>query len=107
MKSYYNSFILVKVLVCVLALINSGYLLSQSVVTQTYTYTGAPETFTMPPCVGSLTITVRAASGGTGTSSSSPGLGGSARGVLTGTPGQILYINVGGQGSLTAGGYNG
>lgn len=80
---------------------------SHAQTTLTFTYTGNTQTFTIPSCVASMTITAIGAGGGTGQSSSNPGYGATAIGVMTGTPGQVLYINVGGQGSLTAGGFNG
>lgn len=77
-------------------------------VTQTFTYTGAVQQFTVPPCVGTMTIDVRGAAGGTGGSSGSAGgNGGGVTGVITSTPGQVMYIYVGGMGSVTAGGFNG
>ena len=81
--------------------------MAQTVV-QTFTYTGSVQNFTIPPCVGSMTIDARAAVGGAGGSSGPLGAnGGAARAVLTGTPGAVLFVYVGGQGSVTAGGFNG
>ena len=48
---------------------------SQAPVTQTFTYTGAMQQFTVPPCVGSMTVISIAAGGGTG------GIGGSIGGT--------------------------
>ena len=78
-----------------------------SQVTQTFTYSGNTQTFTIPPCVGNMTIDVRAAAGGQGGGGPIGGAGASVRGVITATPGAVLYINVGGQGSVTTGGFNG
>ena len=81
---------------------------SSPTVAQTFTYTGAVQQFTVPPCVGSMTILAMGASGGTGGSGGSSGSnGGLVRGVMTATPGQVMYFYVGGQGSVTAGGFNG
>ncbi len=81
---------------------------SQAPVTQTFTYTGAMQQFTVPPCVGSMTVIAIAAAGGTGGSGGSIGGTGSlVRGVMTATPGSVMNIFVGGQGTLTAGGFNG
>jgi hypothetical protein len=79
-------------------------LISQTV-TQTFTHTGAVQNFTIPPCVAAMTIDVRAAAGGNGGSNGANG--GAVRGVITGTPGTVLFLYVGGQGSITAGGFNG
>lgn len=76
-------------------------------VIQTFTYSGVSQSFTIPPCVGNMTIDVRAAAGGQGGAGPVGGAGGMVRGVITATPGAVLYINVGGQGSVTAGGFNG
>jgi len=81
--------------------------------TRTYTFTGAPETFTVPAGVTQLGIEANGAQGGagaTGGNSSSGGLGGlgsKATGILAVTPGQVLTLFVGGQGGTPAGGYNG
>jgi hypothetical protein len=79
-----------------------------SQVTMTFTFTGGAQSFTVPPCVGNMTITAWGGMGSVGGSSgSSGGNGGSVRGVITATPGQVMYFYVGGQGSVTAGGFNG
>lgn len=90
-----------------------GALLATSVqanaqsVTQTFIYTGSTQTFTIPAlCAGSITITAFGASGGA-TSGPAGALGGTARGVITATPGAVLFINVGAAGSGTTGGFNG
>lgn len=68
-------------------------------------YTGCMQQITIPSSVSQITIIARGAQGGS--SAFAGGLGGSAAGVLTVTPGQDIYIYVGGQGSITAGGFNG
>jgi hypothetical protein len=89
-------------------IISSSLLKAQAPVTMTFTHTGAQQTFTVPSCVGSMTITAWGAVGATGGGSGSAGAnGGAVRGVITATPGQVMYFNVGGQGSVTAGGFNG
>lgn len=90
-------------LIIIFAVINAIY----SQVIQTFTYTGSTQSFTIPPCVGNMTIDVRAAAGGQGGGGPVGGPGGLVRGVITATPGAVLFINVGGQGSVTAGGFNG
>lgn len=80
-------------------------LFSQSVTVQTFTYTGSTQTFVVPPCVGIITVQANGAKGGSIIVGG--GDGGRVRGVLTTTPGQLIYITVGGQGTLLNGGYNG
>lgn len=79
--------------------------LSQTITNQMFFYTGATQTFVVPTCAGSMTIELKGASGGTSTSAG--GAGGCLTVVITPTPGQIMYLNVGGQGSVTTGGFNG
>lgn len=67
-----------------------------AVTTQTFNYTGAQQNFTVPAGVTQVQVEVWGAQGG----SNSPGLGGLggyAKGNLTVTPGQTLYVFVGGQ----------
>src|SRR5688572_22005799 len=67
-----------------------------------FPYTGTVQTFTVPSCVTNVTINAR---GAQGTAGSSPaGSGGVARGVLSVTQGQVLYIYVGGQAGFNGGG---
>jgi hypothetical protein len=77
----------------------------------TFAYTGAIQTYTVPPGVTSVQIETWGAEGGTGTFGGitpTAGLGGYAIGNLTVIPGQILNVYVGGRGfSSGAGGYNG
>jgi len=83
--------------------------------TISFAYTGSSQSFTVPSCVNTITFDVRGAKGGSGYPSvSQGGNGGRITGVLTVTPGQVLEINVGGQGSNAlssgtggAGGFNG
>ena len=83
-------------------LLFSGNSIAQTTVT--FNYTGSVQTFTVPSCVTSLTIDVRGAQGGTVTNAtvspnSAPGgSGGRVQAVIPVTPGQVLQINVGGQG---------
>jgi hypothetical protein len=90
-----------------------------------FAYTGAVQSFTVPASVYQITITARGAQGGNGVIHQpaiailypAGGLGGSATGTFTVTPGQVLYIYVGGKpttptdnvttGATIAGGYNG
>ncbi len=82
---------------------------------QTFNYTGAVQTFTVPAGVISLTIDSRGAQGGAATNPSvGPGAnGGRVQATISVTPGDVLNINVGGMGvdgttgSGGAGGFNG
>ncbi|MDW8158297.1 MAG: glycine-rich protein, partial [Bacteroidia bacterium] len=68
-----------------------------------FSYTGGVQTYTVPPCVTSITVDVRGAQGG------GPNGGNGARvtGTIPVTPGQVLYIYVGGQGGCPGAGFNG
>ncbi|MBL0202617.1 MAG: hypothetical protein IPP81_21425 [Chitinophagaceae bacterium] len=84
-----------------------------STVTQTFLYTGAMQTFTVPVGVTSVTIDAYGAQGGngaTGGNASTGGTGGNgtrATGTLAVTPGQVLNIFVGGAGGTPTAGFNG
>ncbi len=72
----------------------------------TFSYTGAPETWTVPSGITEVYFDVRGAQGG-GTSG---GQGGIDTGTMTVTGGSNLIVRVGGQGTLgltAAGGFNG
>ncbi len=73
--------------------------------TQTFSYTGNVQLFTVPPLVTSLTIDAYGAQGTT--ASCAGGLGGRAQGTLAVTPGQTLLIYVGGQSGYNGGGTGG
>ncbi len=76
---------------------------------QTFAYTGNSQSWTVPAGVYTLTAEVWGAQGGTVYAAG--GLGGYAKGTFTVTPGQTLYIYVGGTGSygtsLSGAGFNG
>ena len=91
---------------------------------QTFSYTGSVQAWSVPPCVTQITITVAGAQGGQGAGNEDffnewtdqGGLGGSASGTLNVSPGQNLFIYVGGYGidgtnadppSYGTGGWNG
>ncbi len=74
----------------------------------TFSYTGAPQTFVVPPSVTQVTITAAGAAGGTGSSclgSSGyvPGEGASVTATIPVTAGETLTIEVGGVGGNAAG----
>lgn len=88
--------------------------------TQTFTYTGSQQTFTVPSGVTSLVIDIKGPSGGENAVGSTvsqgnhiPGLGGRVQTTLTVTAGTVIYLYVGGRGSdassssAGAGGWNG
>ena len=82
---------------------------------QTFSYTGSQQTYTIPSNVRSLKLEVWGAQGGYRSSSTYGGKGGYSIGTYNDvTPGQTLYVHVGGSGnsgtsssSIYAGGYNG
>lgn len=93
----------------VLSATTTYYVEAQSGVTtstQTFSFTGGVQTFTVPNGVYSLSVDARGASGGTG-SYGTGGLGGRTQAVLSVTPGQVISIYVGGTTSSITGGYNG
>ena len=85
--------------------------------TQTFTYTGAAQSFTVPPGVTSMTVKLWGAGGGAASYKANGGSGGSGAyvtGTLSVTPGQALTIIVGGGGGASTnvttaapGGYGG
>ena len=80
--------------------------------TQNFAFTGAVQQFVVPCGITSVVV---AAYGGQGANAQdrlstahAGGLGGTATGTLTVTPGETLYVNVGGQGNTNgSGGFNG
>ncbi len=71
--------------------------------TTQFLFTGAPQTYTVPPCVTSITVVLAGAKGG--------GINGGNGTRITTTiavlPGQVFTVNAGGSGVGTTGGYNG
>jgi hypothetical protein len=80
-----------------------------SAATTTFSYTGAEQSYTVPPGVAALYVTATGAAGGGPTSGTSlvPGRGAVAMGKVDVTPGQTLYVEVGGVGGNPLGGFNG
>src|SRR5688572_13847125 len=74
-----------------------------------FTFTGAPQSFTVPANVTSIQLNVFGAQGaiGTGSAGGAGGLGGRAIGNLAVTAGQVLDIFVGGAATNQNGGFNG
>lgn len=79
-----------------------------SATTETFSYTGAEQTWTVPAGITSATFDLYGAQGGTSVSSGFGvgGLGGRATATFSVTPGETIEIRVGGRGGTT-GGYNG
>lgn len=75
----------------------------------TFNYTGSQQTYIVPAGVSSISIEVWGAEGvtGLGTDGGAGGLGGYAYGEINVTPGQTLYIYVGGQDGYNGGGTGG
>lgn len=71
--------------------------------TTTFNFTGGVQSFTVPACVTSIQYSVQGAKGG----GANAGNGSLILGTLMVTPGQILQIRVGGQGTTPTAGYNG
>lgn len=88
-----------------------------TICTVTYSYTGGLQSWSVPAGVSSANFDVFGASGGSIPGSGEPtgGLGGETKGTVTVTPGQNVFVLVGGQGAEAvasgstgaAGGYNG
>jgi|GEM_PF-3173397 len=80
---------------------------------QTISYSGSATTWTVPAGVTSVTIDAYGAQGGVSSSGHTGGLGANIRGTFTVTPGEVLSVVVGGQGTFygsqsgTAGGGGG
>ena len=73
----------------------------------TFAFTGAPQSFTVPAGVNSITIETWGAQGGANWVNNT-NFGGYAKGTFTVTPGEVLAIYVGGQPTTgIVGGYNG
>ncbi|MCX8486493.1 MAG: glycine-rich protein, partial [Crocinitomicaceae bacterium] len=83
-----------------ISLFNNGFSQPQTV---TFNYTGAAQSWTVPPCVYNISVSVKGAQGG--------GPGGLGATVLNPsiavTPGQVLQINVGQNPTGPTGGWNG
>ncbi|HKT01195.1 MAG TPA: hypothetical protein VJT31_16850, partial [Rugosimonospora sp.] len=80
--------------------------------TVTFVFTGAEQTFTVPKNVRRLAVTLVGGSGGTAADAGARtggqgGAGASIHATVAVTPGQILYLQIGGTGAVPAAGYNG
>jgi hypothetical protein len=90
-----------------LALVLTSCLAIAQATVQSYSFTGAMQSFTVPACVNTLTLDLRGAQGASQSPGGTGGLGGSAIGVIAVTPGQVLNIYVGGQNGFNGGGNGG
>jgi len=73
---------------------------------QTFNFTGGTQAFTVPAGVTSISVDVYGAQGGSNNHSPG-GLGGRVRADIAVTPGEQLFINVGGTTTTNNGGWNG
>src|SRR5690349_10216693 len=75
----------------------------------TFSYTGGEQCYTVPAGVTSLHVTAVGGAGSAGIAplSAAGGKGANVTGLVSVTPGQTLYVNVGGNGAVSAGGFNG
>src|SRR5690242_9780006 len=80
-------------------------------ITQTFNYTGAQQTFTVPAGITSIHVNMYGAKGGDGQNAGTGGSGGRVQADYPVTPGQTIYVFVGGAGANCAvcatGGFNG
>ncbi|HQQ93501.1 MAG TPA: T9SS type A sorting domain-containing protein [Bacteroidia bacterium] len=107
MKKNYTKINLNRIRLLVLMLMPALAGVSQ-VLSYTYNFTGAVQTVTIPNCVTAINVDVRGAQGGTNAVGTMTGaLGGRVTGVLTVTPGDVLYIYVGGMNGYNGGGASG
>ncbi len=96
-------------------LFNDQRLIASTNITQTFSYTGGTQTWTVPTGVTFVEITANGASGGASLDNigswqvfvKAGGLGGRVTTTLAVTPGQVLNIVVGGSGGSPVGGFNG
>lgn len=87
------------------SLLGSVFIVRAQPQTETFNFTGGNQTFTVPPCVTNLNITMSGAQGGGPTG----GSGATLSGNVPVTPGDVITITVGGQGGNGnfSGGFNG
>jgi hypothetical protein len=91
----------------------SNCAVSGDTVTCSYSSTGSEQTFSVPGGVSSIMGVAIGGAGAagagtdTGSSGGAGGFGGRVTGDVSVTPGEVLYVEVGGNGSGAAGGFNG
>jgi gliding motility-associated-like protein len=69
----------------------------------TFNYTGSAQSWTVPPCVTSISVVAAGAEGG----GASGGNGAVVSATIAVTPGQVLQLTVGGSGNCPGAGFNG
>ena len=78
---------------------------------QTFVYTGAEQTFVVPEGITALQVSAVGGGGGAGAPGGAGGAAAQVSGVLNVSPGETLYLEVGGNGAeaepFKAGGFNG
>jgi hypothetical protein len=74
---------------------------------QTFTYTGAQQTFVVPAGVTSITVDAYGAQGGSNSPATNINFGGRVQADVPVTPGSTIYIYVGQQATGLTGGFNG
>jgi len=75
--------------------------------TETFNFTGAAQTWTVPRGISEATFDLYGAPGGGGGGRFTPGLGGRATATIPVITGASIQVNVGGRGTNGAGGFNG
>ena len=73
----------------------------------TFSFIGGQQTYTVPPGVSAVTIVATGAPGGGPSSVLPAGRGAVVSAIVPVTPGEVLYVEVGGIGGHSAGGFNG
>lgn len=89
-----------KVLTLLFFGISSGAFAQEAV---TFNYTGAVQTYTVPPCVSQIQVTLKGGAGG----GANGGNGATVTATLDVMSGDVLEVRVGGEGECFAGGWNG
>jgi len=86
---------------------SNSFDVASGAVTVTFDYTGGQQTWVVPSGITSISVTAMGAQGGSGGGSGVGGKGAWVQTTLSVTPGQTLYIYVGGQGGTPTAGWNG
>ncbi|MBO2007715.1 beta strand repeat-containing protein [Hymenobacter negativus] len=77
---------------------------AQAQTTTTYPYTGAAQTYTVPAGITALQVVATGASGGAFSNVGNYSYGARVQATITVVPGEVLTVQVGGQGTRTGGG---
>jgi hypothetical protein len=73
----------------------------------TFSFTGGEQTYTVPAGLNAVTIVATGAAGGGPSSGLAAGRGAIVSAVVPVTPGEVIYVDVGGIGAHPGGGFNG